>query len=309
MYFRPKIFISSTFELSDLRAKIKGYFESVGAEAILYEKDLTPSINIATYRQDIKEADFVIFIFNETYGTKTGSGKSGTHEEWDITKESKIPKHVYLKKIKNKLKKDQKEFIDKELGKENISYYYYDNNNDLMKQIKKMTFTVARDIAINKIYDQNLEEKIIKKLAIDSDYKKALDLIRDIDLIKNLNRLGLAGFIDTSIINDLIGNWKMYFVDNNYDIFIDKKLNESFIEVYNEYNKFIDIHSKSTLYAGQKYVFYPQRKFEYVTSNLKLAQRADQNKIDSTLKKFLDACNKFEKYLFEQKSNFEKKSF
>ena len=44
MYFKPRIFVSSTMgDKLALRNKIKDIFESAGAEVALYEKDLTPS--------------------------------------------------------------------------------------------------------------------------------------------------------------------------------------------------------------------------------------------------------------------------
>lgn len=305
MYFKPKIFISSTFELIDIREKIKNIYEESGAEVILYEKDLTPSIKIATYREDIKDADFVIFIFNEKYGKQTGSGKSGTHEEWDIVKETKIPKHVYLKESK-KLQKKQKDFINKELKKEYISYYYYKNNNILLEQIKRMTFTIARDIAINKIND-HIEEKIIKRLAIDNDYEKALDFIKEIDLIKNLERLGLASLTFTSIILEIIGGWDMYFIDNNYDIFIDQKMNDHFHRVYQAFSKFKDEQYYCCVEKSRKVVFYPQRNFVQDTMILELLKPEREKILEDLLMKFLDVCKKFEEYIFNKKNNFEKR--
>lgn len=45
MIFRPKIFISSTFkENKSLREDIHDFFVSVGAEPMLYEKEMTPSV-------------------------------------------------------------------------------------------------------------------------------------------------------------------------------------------------------------------------------------------------------------------------
>ena len=83
----------------ELRETIKRWFESAGAEVALYEKDLTPSINPNTYREDILHTDFVIFILDERYGAKTNTGLSGTEEEFHIVSHNKKPCHVYLKHI------------------------------------------------------------------------------------------------------------------------------------------------------------------------------------------------------------------
>lgn len=49
MIFKPRIFISSTLsENLKVRSKIENFFSSIGAEAMLYEKNLTPSVNTMT---------------------------------------------------------------------------------------------------------------------------------------------------------------------------------------------------------------------------------------------------------------------
>lgn len=66
MIFRPKIFISSTFKGNEsVRNQIRDYFYSVGAEPLLYEHELTPSINPLTYRTNLLDADFMILIVKE----------------------------------------------------------------------------------------------------------------------------------------------------------------------------------------------------------------------------------------------------
>jgi hypothetical protein len=125
MYFKPRIFISSTLDLINSRKKIKNILESAGAEVVLYENNLTPSIIPATYRQDVLDADFNIFIFHDRYGTETEQGISGTNEEWLIVKETNIPKHVYVKMDVTDQKRSLKTFIKEELEQNSISYYYH----------------------------------------------------------------------------------------------------------------------------------------------------------------------------------------
>jgi uncharacterized protein DUF4062 len=142
VFFKPRIFISSTLDLASIRSEIKSLFESVGAETMLYEKNLTPSINRSTYRQDVLDADFVIFIFEERYGGITESGKSGTNEEWDIVAQAGIPTHVYIKKTDEK-EDSLNRFLSDEIQGKQVSYYYYSNTAELLEQIRRMIFTVA----------------------------------------------------------------------------------------------------------------------------------------------------------------------
>ena len=220
MYFKPKIFISSTFSLTEWRSQIKGFFETVGAETLLYEKDLTPSITPSAYRQDIKDADFIIFIFDEKYGSKTDTGKSGTHEEWDIIRDTNIPKHVYLKNS-GALEPEQEEFIRDNIKNSSISYYYYGDHTDMLNQIKKMTFTISRDIAIHKLFDLKIEDKAIRKLAFNRDYSLALYFIQEIDLLRNLQNKDFVDLVNTTILEERISGWFESFSNNSFNIFID----------------------------------------------------------------------------------------
>ena len=121
MAFKPRIFISSTFsDNKKVRDSIKKHFIELGAEPLLYESNLTPSTKPMTYRKDILEADFVILIMKDNYGTETDWGISGTHEEYRIAKENRIPIHVYLKPSKSQ---DNK--LIKELLADQVSFYYF----------------------------------------------------------------------------------------------------------------------------------------------------------------------------------------
>ena len=307
MYFKPKIFISSTFSLMELRSDIKGFFETVGAETILYEKDLTPSITPLAYRQDIKDADFIIFIFNEKYGSKTDTGKSGTHEEWDIIRDTNIPKHVYLKKSGD-FDPEQEEFIQNNIKNISISYYYYSDHTDMLNQIKKMTFTISRDIAIHKLFELKIEDKAIKKLAFNRDYSLALNFIQEIDLLRNLQFKGFVDLVGTTILIERISGWFEYFFNSSFNIFIDNKMNELFSNLYESFNDFIEIQQNSTQPNGRnKIVFWPEKNFKYFPTSLRIICDKNQEiKMHNLLESFLKKCVKFEKYVFNEKADFEK---
>ena len=161
MIFRPKIFISSTFtENEDLRNQIHEYFYSVGAEPLLYEHELTPSILPMTYRTSLLDADFMIMIVKDNYGTETVSGLSGIHEEYKIAQNNNIPLHVYLKKDS---KDSTSETIDNplidDMRIDGISYYYFDSDVDLIKRLKETTFTIAKEIMLRQIETYKLPKK------------------------------------------------------------------------------------------------------------------------------------------------------
>ena len=79
MFFKPRIFISSLMKNKlELRTKIEKTLTEAGAECMLYEKNLTPSSDNNTYRNDIVDADFIVLILDNNYGAKTDWGISGT---------------------------------------------------------------------------------------------------------------------------------------------------------------------------------------------------------------------------------------
>lgn len=200
MFFKPRIFISSTFTGNqDLRVKIHDYFTSVGAEPILYELELTPSTIPMTYRENIKEADFVVLIVKDEYGTKTDWDMSGTHEEYYLANEKKIPIHVYLLKPTSLTTPTSNPLID-DLKKDGISYYYFSDDNDLFKRLQQTTFIIAKEIMLNQITKSNLPLNTVRKLAGDSDYSRALEIVQIIEFLITANTKYELDFFSTDII-------------------------------------------------------------------------------------------------------------
>ncbi|EMS72750.1 hypothetical protein [Ruminiclostridium cellobioparum] len=69
------------------------------------------------------------------YGNRTETGISGTHEELQIALETNIPKHVYIKLEDGD--RDAKELIN-EIDNNQISYYYFKDDDDLLKRIQEV---------------------------------------------------------------------------------------------------------------------------------------------------------------------------
>jgi len=200
MTFKPRIFISSTFkENKEIRKKIQEHFLTIGAEPLLYEKNLTPSTIPMTYRTNIIESDFVILIIKDEYGTKTDWDMSGTHEEYCIAKNHGIPTHVYLKtgNIDNPLVS--------ELNKDQVSIFYFKDDNELMKRLKETTFIIAEEIAQNKIINSKLPEKTAKTISVNSDYNRAITIIKIVDSMIELNDRNEVDWLDTNLVLEFMG--------------------------------------------------------------------------------------------------------
>ena len=184
MIFRPRIFISSTFsDNKEIRKRIEEYFKSVGAEPMLYERNLTPSTIPMTYRENIKEADFVILIMKNNYGTKTDRDISGTHEEYIIAHENKIPMHVYLFVDKEEESSGDNPLID-DLQKDQISYFYFDDDDNLFERLKETTFTIAKEIMLNQIVKNTVPRNSVMKLAGNLDYNRAMEVVQIIESMR-----------------------------------------------------------------------------------------------------------------------------
>ncbi len=200
MIFRPRIFISSTFkENTQLRNRIRDYFYSVGAEPLLYEKELTPSVKPLTYRDNVLDADFMILIVKDEYGTKTETGLSGIHEEYFIAKNNGVPIHVYLKKNHSNDRELTNPLID-DLRNDGISYYYFEDDEDLLNRLKETTFTIAIEIKLSQFMDNKVSDSKLFKLSGQRDYERGMEVINIIESMKNIARKNEIDYINSNLL-------------------------------------------------------------------------------------------------------------
>jgi hypothetical protein len=235
MFFKPRIFISSTLsENLGIRNELDVFFKSIGAEIMLYEKNLTPSVNPMTYRTDIKDADFVIFIIKDKYGTETDSGLSGTHEELRISLDNDIPKHVYIKLGEGN--EDIVKIIN-EINKNQISFYYFKDDAELLIRIKETVFTIARDIMIRKVEHSDLSTPTVRQISTNHDYRLALGYLKIFEALIDIERKDYFDYFNSNLVMAALGNIYEHRKYNKY-IFVDNKLNELLDDVLREYHNF-----------------------------------------------------------------------
>lgn len=238
MAFKPRIFISSTFsDNQKVRNRIKKHFIELGAEPLLYESNLTPSSKPMTYRKDILDADFVILIMKNNYGTKTDLGISGTHEEYRIAKEHHIPIHVYLMASETS---DNK--LIQELVADQVSYYYFNSDNDLIKRLKETSFIIAQEIVLNHLTQMKLPHSTIQQLSYNADYQRAIDIIRSIETMQNYQLQFDFDYLETTIFSDFMNPIISYFSKQEH-IFINWNLDDALADMVSAAQKFIDNHS------------------------------------------------------------------
>ncbi|MBM9500278.1 DUF4062 domain-containing protein [Leptospira sp. 201903071] len=305
MYFRPRIFLSSVLSLINVRDKIAEILETSGADVMRYENNLTPSSTPATYRQDVIESDFIIFIIDKSYGTLTETGKSGTHEEWELAVQAEIPKHVYIKKT-NKLEDPLKVFLEKEITAKYVSFFYYKNDQELLRQVRSRIFTVAREIAIRKLDPKYLPSNKIRTLVHEYDYQKALPIIRGMEELLKYQARGLVDFLETTILTSYISRWEMQFESDNKHYFINDELNRTLNYLIEDFNKFHDLHSKCYTSIGlskELNLSSIQTVIDYRL--LKVNVAVDQKRLNKLLKEFLKWHSIFKSDVFEAKKQFD----
>ena len=238
MAFKPRIFISSTFsDNQKVRESIKRYFIESCAEPLLYESNLTPSTESMTYRKDILEADFVILIIKDNYGTETEWGISGTHEEYKIAKENKIPIHVYLMKGDSSHNK-----LVKELLADQVSYYYFKTDKELLKRIKETSFIIAEEITLRHLSQKRLPYSTVRLLSYNADYQRAIDIIRSIEIMKKYNRQFGFDYLTTTIFASFVEPIVHYFNQQEH-VFINWKLDDVLYNMLAIAQKYIDNHT------------------------------------------------------------------
>jgi len=240
MIFRPRIFISSTLnENLSIRGKLEEFFKSIGAEPMLYETNLTPSVISASYRTDILDADFIIFIVKNQYGTPTSdTGLSGIHEEIRIALSSNIPKHVYIKKLP---KESVAQSLKSEIDSHQISYYYFDKDADLLSRIKETSFTIAKEIMLKKVEDMTLSKQSVRKISTRYDYSQAVEIIKILRIMQDFyNKYGFD-YVTTTLFSTFLSPiaHKKYVEDR---LFMDQLLEQKFSEMLSICNQFINAH-------------------------------------------------------------------
>ncbi len=305
MYFKPKIFISSVLSLTDIRDQIKKHFNSVGADVLLYENNLTPSVNKSTYRQDILDADFVIFIIDNMYGQKTESGISGTHEEYEIIKNSEIPMHMYLKKI-GESGNQNLEQLTSEISNDRVSYYYYITIKDLLKRIKETTFQIAKEIALNSINKMNISNEKLMAASNDNDYRKGLEIIRDFDDIKSyLERFNIDPILSTAII-EYFEIWELVYRDWHW-LFIDQHLDRKFSDIIISFSTYSDYSSTILHSVGDLYKMKTRSNHEISFFRLSIDHvNIDEDKLKKLFHNFIEKVKIFEEEIYKSKQRVDK---
>ena len=167
-----------------VRNKIEKFFRSVGAEPMLYERNLTPSVMPASYRRDILDADFVLIIVKNKYGTPTlDTGLSGMHEEFRIALATNLPKHIYIKKGSQE---PVNSILNGEIDHYQLSYYYFEDDNELLTRIKETNFTIAKEIMLRQVENLALPPQSAKKIAVNHDYFQAVSIMQIVRTMQEL---------------------------------------------------------------------------------------------------------------------------
>lgn len=313
MYFKPRIFVSSAMRNNaEIRCKINKLIESLGAECLLYEQNLTPSTLNKTYRYDIMEADFVILIIDDEYGSCTDMGISGTEEEFNIAIENNLKLHVYIKDVDggNTIDSKQKAFKEK-IENKAISYYYYKNDEDLLNRIQSSICTIVKEIVINNISHEKIDMNTLLKISFDHDYKLAMGFIilykEMMELIDNENNP--LDYMTTNVMMEYNDNAYSY-LKTNQNVFLDQKLYDCVFHCYSLAHEFIERQSNDITFNREIRHEYSKiyKEITIMSSN----DSINKNSEDWYKQKFTEYKNSFEKlitYIEKRKTMVDMKTF
>jgi hypothetical protein len=226
-----------------LRRGISSILKASGFTVEIYEEDSTPSFEPATYLKDIEHADFVIFIFDETYGTpRSSTGRSGIHEEWNAVKAKQIPNHVYLRRRPaTAIQAEQQAFIKTELQEREISYFYYSSESELRMQVRRSIVKMALEIARSPDFRSNLSRRTLAGEVAKRDHRTYHLWDRAIRTTDDIEENGNCMTTGWSIISDIY----VPFSAVSIRPFIDQKTQElfsSFLAAVNELTHYEGLH-------------------------------------------------------------------
>jgi len=282
-----------------LRNRIEKFFNEVGAEVMLYEKTLTPSTNKLTYREDIKEADFVIFILDEHYGSKTSLGLSGTEEEYRIVSQLNQKLHIYLKDTSPIDLNDDALAFEKEIKQSGYSYYYYKDEKTLCQRIKQTTFTIAKEIALYQLDKEKFDNKTMLKISKNYDYgiaigyislhNKLIELSKDYDAIETNLFVEMTDYAEESIFG-------------NINRFVDRKMYDYLFKAYNIARIFNNKHVNDYTSTGRNGIKYEIPIYKEIEIHRLIPNEPiDRNWYKQKINEYIEAFKEFITYV-EQKN-------
>ena len=172
----------------------------------------------------------------DNYGTETDWGISGTHEEYKIAKENRIPIHAYLK-----LSKSPDNKLIKELLADQVSFYYFKTDAELMNRLKETTFIIAEEIILKNLEQKRLSHSKVCQLSYNSDYQRAMDIIRSVEQMKKYSNQFGFDYLTTNIFTNFMEPIISYF-NHQEHIFINWKLDDALGNVVLIADKFINNH-------------------------------------------------------------------
>ena len=127
-----------------------------------------------------------------------------------------------------------------------ISYYIYDNEDDLFDRIKKSVMSIARDISINNATKYKYSDKECAKIAMNHDYEMALGFISIVNCMK---RDEITDIVYTDFVDAFTGNGNDYLRRNKY-CFTDTKMYDLLLDAYGVAKEFTDKHAVETTIEG-----------------------------------------------------------
>ncbi|MFT8797421.1 DUF4062 domain-containing protein [Zymomonas mobilis] len=213
---RPRVFVSSTYyDLKYIRASLEGFIESLGFEAILFERGNIPfhsdtPLDKSCYHE-AENADIFVLIVGGRYGSSTSDSRqednqpferyqSITQQEFDTAQAKGIPTFILVDNavrsehytyLQNKNNEDIKyahvddvavfHFLDKILEREqNNPVYNFEKVTEIESWLREQWAGLFRDLLRSKSQQQqlsDLQSQIIELKSVNETLKNYLEAV------------------------------------------------------------------------------------------------------------------------------------
>ncbi|AHB10534.1 DUF4062 domain-containing protein [Zymomonas mobilis] len=262
---RPRVFVSSTYyDLKYIRASLEGFIESLGFEAILFERGNIPfhsdtPLDKSCYHE-AENADIFVLIVGGRYGSSTSDSRqednqpferyqSITQQEFDTAQERGIPTFILVDNavrsehytyLQNKNNEDIKyahvddvavfHFLDKILEKEqNNPVHNFEKVTDIESWLREQWAGLFRDLLRSKSQQQqlsDLQSQILELKSVNETLKNYLEaVLKTVNSEKSDQIIKLEEEkIKNEKINSLFNKNKLVFFIKNTTNLDDKEI-------------------------------------------------------------------------------------
>lgn len=182
-----------------------------------------------------------------------------------------------------------------------VSFYYFKTDVELMNRLKETTFIIAEEIILKNLEQKRLSHLKVCQLSYNSDYQRAMDIIRSVEQMKKYSTQFGFDYLTTNIFTSFMEPIIDYF-NHQEHIFINWKLDDALENFVLIANKFISNHVLDYTTIPNTFTELTDETFtEVLVSRVSYYQNTDLNNEDyqKMLKDFFEKYEEFKNIVKE----------